>query len=43
MPLIRRAIVVAFGVTMVRSLFELPMSQFLMPRLRPGAAGPYRQ
>lgn len=35
MPLIRRAIVVAFGVTMVRSVFELPMSQFLMPRSGP--------
>lgn len=31
LPLIRRAVVVAFGVTMVRSLFELPMSQFLIP------------
>ncbi|TCL69437.1 ABC transporter permease subunit [Rhizobium sp. BK251] len=35
MPLTRRAIVVAFGVTMVRSVFELPMSQFLMPRSGP--------
>ncbi len=35
MPLIRRAIVVAFGVTMVRSIFELPMSQFLMPSSGP--------
>lgn len=35
MPLIRRAIMVAFGVTMVRSIFELPMSQFLMPRSGP--------
>jgi ABC-type Fe3+ transport system permease subunit len=35
MPLIRRAIVVAFGVTMIRSIFELPMSQFLMPSAGP--------
>ncbi len=35
LPLIRRAIAVAFGVTVVRSVFELPMSQFLMP-----ASGP---
>ncbi|WP_018898072.1 ABC transporter permease subunit [Rhizobium sp. 2MFCol3.1] len=34
-PLIRRAIVVAFGVTMIRSIFELPMSQFLMPNAGP--------
>jgi len=35
LPLIRRAIIVAFGVTMIRSLFELPMSQFLMPSAGP--------
>lgn len=35
LPLIRRAIVVAFGVTMIRSIFELPMSQFLMPSTGP--------
>lgn len=35
LPLVRRAIVVAFGVTMIRSLFELPMSQFLMPSSGP--------
>jgi len=35
LPLIRRAVAVAFGVTMVRSIFELPMSQFLMPSAGP--------
>jgi iron(III) transport system permease protein len=35
LPLIRRAVVVAFGVTLIRSVFELPMSQFLMPSSGP--------
>jgi len=35
LPLIRRAVLVAFGVTMIRSVFELPMSQFLMPSAGP--------
>jgi len=34
-PLIGRAIAAAFGVTMVRTVFELPMSQFLMPQAGP--------
>ncbi|NLS00350.1 iron ABC transporter permease [Rhizobium sp. P38BS-XIX] len=34
-PLIGRAIAAAFGVTMVRTIFELPMSQFLMPQAGP--------
>ncbi len=34
-PLVRRAIIAAFGVTMMRSVFELPMSQFLMPTSGP--------
>jgi ABC-type Fe3+ transport system permease subunit len=34
-PLIGRAIAAAFGVTMIRTVFELPMSQFLMPQAGP--------
>jgi ABC-type Fe3+ transport system permease subunit len=35
LPLIQRAVIVAFGVTLIRSVFELPMSQFLMPSSGP--------
>ena len=35
MPLVAGALAIAFGVTMVRSLFELPMSQFLLPLAGP--------
>ncbi|TCR85261.1 ABC-type Fe3+ transport system permease subunit [Rhizobium sp. BK376] len=34
-PLIGKAIAAAFGVTMIRTIFELPMSQFLMPQAGP--------
>jgi ABC-type Fe3+ transport system permease subunit len=34
-PLAGRAIAAAFGVTMVRTVFELPMSQLLMPQAGP--------
>lgn len=34
-PLLRGSLAMAFGVTMVRSLFELPMSQFLLPLAGP--------
>lgn len=37
-PLIRRAVAVAFGVTLIRSVFELPMAQFLMPSAGPSLA-----
>ncbi|WP_245505524.1 ABC transporter permease subunit [Rhizobium sp. BK068] len=37
-PLIRRAVTVAFGVTLIRSIFELPMAQFLMPSAGPSLA-----
>jgi iron(III) transport system permease protein len=35
MPLVGGALAIAFGVTLVRSLFELPMSQFLLPLAGP--------
>ena len=35
LPLIGQAVLIAFGVTFIRSLFELPMSQFLMPQAGP--------
>ncbi len=35
LPLVGGAVAIAFGVTIVRSLFELPMSQFLLPLAGP--------
>jgi iron(III) transport system permease protein len=35
LPLIGSALLIAFGVTTIRSIFELPMSQFLLPQAGP--------
>jgi iron(III) transport system permease protein len=35
LPLIGSAMLIAFGVTTIRSIFELPMSQFLLPQAGP--------
>jgi iron(III) transport system permease protein len=35
LPMVGGALAIAFGVTMIRSLFELPMSQFLLPLAGP--------
>lgn len=38
LPLVGRAVAIAFGVTVIRSLFELPMSTFLIPHAGPALA-----